>query len=49
VLRYGGAKDPWKMLASVLDMPELEAGDANAMELVGQWRAEDDGIGRTVH
>ncbi|KAH7107004.1 mitochondrial intermediate peptidase [Auriculariales sp. MPI-PUGE-AT-0066] len=49
VLRHGGAKDPWKMLASVLDIPELEAGDACAMEMVGQWRAEDNGSGRTVH
>jgi len=49
VLRYGGAKDPWKMLASVLDLPELEAGDSSAMEMVGQWRAEDDGARRDGH
>lgn len=43
VLRYGGGKDPWAMLAGVLDMPELESGDEAAMKQVGQWRVEDDG------
>nr|QIR83254.1 mitochondrial intermediate peptidase [Auricularia heimuer] len=46
VLRYGGGKDPWAMLAAVLDMPELESGDEAAMKLVGQWRVEDDGSGQ---
>ncbi len=31
VLRYGGGKDPWKMVANILSKPELESGDAEAM------------------
>lgn len=42
LLRYGGGKDPWKMVAQLLDMPELEAGDAEAMREVGRWRIEDE-------
>ncbi|KZV99044.1 mitochondrial intermediate peptidase [Exidia glandulosa HHB12029] len=49
VLRYGGGKDPWAMLASVLDMPELERGDVAAMKQVGQWRAEGDGLRHGTH
>ena len=42
VLRYGGGKDPWTMVTKVLDAPELEDGDANAMAVVGSWRIEDE-------
>nr|QPG55757.1 mitochondrial intermediate peptidase [Auricularia cornea] len=49
VLRYGGGKDPWAMLAAVLDMPELASGDEAAMKQVGQWRVEDDGSGWNTH
>jgi intermediate peptidase len=35
VLRYGGGKDPWAMVSTLLDAPELEVGDANAMREVG--------------
>lgn len=37
VLRYGGGKDPWTMVSRLLGDEELEAGDARAMEKVGQW------------
>ncbi|PPQ67160.1 hypothetical protein CVT25_005761 [Psilocybe cyanescens] len=42
VLRYGGGRDPWKMVSSLLDAPELETGDASAMREVGRWKIEDD-------
>ncbi|KAF9041718.1 putative mitochondrial intermediate peptidase [Hymenopellis radicata] len=42
VLRYGGGKDPWQMVAAILSNPELEKGDAEAMRQVGQWRIEDE-------
>ncbi|KIY51293.1 mitochondrial intermediate peptidase [Fistulina hepatica ATCC 64428] len=42
VLRYGGGKDPWKMVASVLDSPDLEPGDTEAMAKVGRWKIEDE-------
>jgi mitochondrial intermediate peptidase len=42
VLRYGGAKDPWAMVAALLDAPHLETGDAEAMKEVGRWRIEDE-------
>jgi intermediate peptidase len=42
LLRYGGGKDPWKMVARLLDAPELESGDAEAMREVGRWRIEDE-------
>ena len=41
VLQYGGGKDPWEMLAALLEMPELAAGDKTAMELVGRWGVEE--------
>jgi intermediate peptidase len=41
VLKYGGGKDPWLMLSALLDAPELEVGDAEAMREVGRWRMED--------
>ena len=42
VLRYGGGKNPWSMVGSLLAEPELEVGDADAMREVGRWRIEDD-------
>ncbi|KAH9937291.1 peptidase family M3-domain-containing protein [Fomitopsis serialis] len=42
VLRHGGGKDPWNMVSTLLDSPDLRAGDAEAMEKVGKWRIEDD-------
>ncbi|RDB28814.1 Mitochondrial intermediate peptidase [Hypsizygus marmoreus] len=42
VLRYGGGKDPWKMVSTLLGAPELESGDAEAMREVGRWRIEDE-------
>jgi mitochondrial intermediate peptidase len=42
VLRYGGGKDPWNMVAALLSAPELESGDAEAMKEVGRWKIEDD-------
>lgn len=42
VLRYGGGKDPWKMVATLLSAPELANGDADAMREVGRWRIEDE-------
>jgi mitochondrial intermediate peptidase len=42
LLKFGGGRDPWKMVARLLDHPELESGDAEAMREVGKWRIEDD-------
>ncbi|KAF8078880.1 mitochondrial intermediate peptidase [Lyophyllum atratum] len=42
VLRYGGGKDPWKMVGTLLAAPELENGDAEAMREVGRWKIEDE-------
>jgi len=42
ILRYGGGKDPWKMVGTLLAVPELETGDAEAMREVGRWRIEDE-------
>ena len=37
VLRWGGAKDPWRMLAGVLRDEGLEGGGEEAMRIVGEW------------
>ncbi|KAF5388474.1 hypothetical protein D9757_004645 [Collybiopsis confluens] len=42
VLRFGGGRDPWKMVSAILSSPELESGDAEAMRVVGRWRIEDE-------
>ncbi|KAI1781631.1 mitochondrial intermediate peptidase [Ganoderma leucocontextum] len=42
ILRYAGGKDPWHMVASLLDLPELARGDAEAMVEVGRWKIEDE-------
>lgn len=40
VLRHGGGKDPWHMLAALFDDPELAEGGAIAMKRVGEWGVE---------
>ncbi|TFK77349.1 mitochondrial intermediate peptidase, partial [Pluteus cervinus] len=40
VLKYGGGKDPWKMVSCLLHAPELEGGDSAAMREVGMWRID---------
>ncbi|KAF7339315.1 Mitochondrial intermediate peptidase [Mycena sanguinolenta] len=42
VLSYGGGRDPWKMVGTLLSAPQLESGDAEAMREVGRWRIEDE-------
>ncbi|TFK77352.1 mitochondrial intermediate peptidase [Pluteus cervinus] len=42
VLHYGGGKDPWKMVSSLLRVPELEEGDSLAMREIGKWRIDED-------
>ena len=42
VLRHGGGKDPWRMVSTLLDLPALETGDAEAMREVGRWKIEDE-------
>lgn len=42
LLRYGGGKDPWSMVAGLLDDPALRCGDSKAMAEVGRWKIEDD-------
>ncbi|KDQ63283.1 hypothetical protein JAAARDRAFT_29301 [Jaapia argillacea MUCL 33604] len=42
ILQYGGGKDPWAMVGALLNAPELETGDAEAMREVGKWRLEDE-------
>ncbi|KAG8746716.1 Mitochondrial intermediate peptidase [Ceratobasidium sp. 414] len=40
VLRHGGGKDPWEMLAALFDDPELANGGSTAMKRVGEWGIE---------
>ncbi|KAI0652026.1 peptidase family M3-domain-containing protein [Trametes meyenii] len=42
VLRYGGGRDAWDMVGSLLDSPSLKRADGEAMAEVGRWRIEDD-------
>jgi mitochondrial intermediate peptidase len=42
LLRFGGGRDPWTMVARLLGAPELGSGDAGAMTEVGRWRIEDE-------
>jgi len=37
VLRWGGGKDPWGMVAKLVGDDSLAEGDWNAMEKVGKW------------
>ncbi|AOA62462.1 Mitochondrial intermediate peptidase [Komagataella phaffii CBS 7435] len=36
VLKWGGSRDPWELVADVLDEPELKKGDIKAMEFIGR-------------
>lgn len=35
ILKWGGARDPWRCLADALDDEELAKGDARAMQIIG--------------
>ena len=37
ILRWGGSRDPWHMLADTLRDEEIRAGDEKAMARVGSW------------
>ena len=37
MLRWGGGRDPWRLLAGLLQEPALEGGGERAMEMVGKW------------
>ncbi|CAD6896797.1 unnamed protein product [Tilletia controversa] len=41
VLKFGGGKDPWEMLSTVLRDDEIAAGDSRAMQAVGRWGIAD--------
>ena len=41
VLQWGGSKDPWEIVAAVLDKPSLAKGDVAAMEEVGNWGIQE--------
>ncbi|KAJ8457215.1 hypothetical protein ONZ51_g11668 [Trametes cubensis] len=41
ILRCGGGKDPWQMIATLLGSEKLADGDAIAMGEVGRWKLED--------
>lgn len=43
VLRHGGGKNPWHMLARLLKEDDIAHGDSHAMEMIGRW-----GLGRPV-
>ncbi|EIW64296.1 mitochondrial intermediate peptidase [Trametes versicolor FP-101664 SS1] len=42
VLRYGGGRDCWGMVGSLLGSPQLSNGDGAAMAEVGRWKIEDE-------
>ncbi|KAI0257921.1 mitochondrial intermediate peptidase, partial [Gloeopeniophorella convolvens] len=42
ILKHGGGEDPWAMLGSLLNAPELVGGDEQAMREVGRWRIEEE-------
>ncbi|TFK56662.1 mitochondrial intermediate peptidase [Heliocybe sulcata] len=42
ILQFGGGKDPWSMVSALLDVPELEVGNAHAMREIGRWKTEDE-------
>lgn len=44
VLAHGGARDPWEMIASVLEDETVARGDERAMLAVGQWGIADVGV-----
>lgn len=37
ILKWGGSRDPWHMLADTLEDETIRAGDEKAMERVGSW------------
>ena len=37
VLKWGGGRDPWEMVANVVGDESLAQGDAKAMQTVGSW------------
>jgi len=37
LLMWGGGRDPWEMVAGVLEDEELRSGDERAMRKVGEW------------
>ncbi|KOS19340.1 Mitochondrial intermediate peptidase [Escovopsis weberi] len=41
LLKWGGARDPWRCLADTLRDDRLAAGDEKAMALVGSWGIKD--------
>ena len=43
VLKFGGGRDPWEMVATLLQAPELETGNSESMREVGRWKLEDIG------
>jgi mitochondrial intermediate peptidase len=42
LLRFGGARDPWKCVASVLRDESLKLGDEQAVKRVGEWGVSKD-------
>lgn len=49
VLRHGGGADPWSMVGTLLNSPQLGSGDGEAMAAVGRWRLEDEATLPTWH
>jgi len=41
-LAYGGGKDPWEIVAELLEMPQLAEGGGEAMKEVGRWGVQED-------
>jgi len=41
-LAYGGGKDPWEIVAELLEMPQLAEGGSEAMKEVGRWGVQED-------
>ena len=41
VLRYGGGKDPWKLISVLLAQDELQDGGAQVMRQVGFWSTQE--------
>jgi mitochondrial intermediate peptidase len=48
LLRFGGARDPWKCIAGVLNDSSVENGDKEAVRTVGEWGVGRDG-GDVMH
>ncbi|RKF61396.1 Mitochondrial intermediate peptidase [Erysiphe neolycopersici] len=41
VLKWGGARNPWKCLSNVLEDERLENGGEKAMSIVGSWGSQE--------